>query len=372
MLKQETPDWKETNVANIGTEEDKAARKAAAETEEAWSGAGQAPGLQIWRIEKMKVKTWPSEEYGKFFSGDSYILLKTSKKDESSDSLKWDIHFWLGQESSQDEKGVAAYKTVELDDLLNTAPVQHREVQGYESESFLSYFPNGVQLLEGGVESGFRHVEPTSYKPRLLHIKGRRNCRVFQVPLACSSLNEGDVFILDLGLSIVQWNGKTAHPLEKRKASEIAAAIRSERQGRATVQVLDSGSEGRDGQAFFSSLSGSREDVAEASSLSDEAAEKLRISTRVFRLSDATGAMKFTEESVANGVKSALESKDAFVVDTGSQIFTWIGKDASANERRFAIRYAEQYLTEFSRPSHIPITRVQEGAETKDFLQAIA
>ena len=39
------------------------------------------------------------------------------------------------------------------------------------------------RYLEGGVASGFKKVEKDKYEPRLLHVKGRRNIRVWQVCL---------------------------------------------------------------------------------------------------------------------------------------------------------------------------------------------
>ena len=56
------------------------------------------------------------------------------------DEMCYNLHFWIGQESTQDEYGAAAYKTVELDTYLEDKPIQHREVQGFESKIFKSYF----------------------------------------------------------------------------------------------------------------------------------------------------------------------------------------------------------------------------------------
>lgn len=129
----------------------------------------------------------------------------------SSDALYHDIHIWIGNESSQDEYGTAAYKMVEADNYLGGIPVQHRQVEGHESEAFHSYFSeHPLEYLEGGVESGFRHVEPTPEKPFLFRVKGtRKKMSLSQMPMRKTSLNEGDSFILYGGKARVWcWHGK--------------------------------------------------------------------------------------------------------------------------------------------------------------------
>ncbi len=51
-------------------------------------------------------------------------------------------NFW------QDEAGSAAIFAVQLDDGLGGVPVQYREVQGHESDLFLSYFKGGKLFLK--------------------------------------------------------------------------------------------------------------------------------------------------------------------------------------------------------------------------------
>ncbi len=166
MLKQQEYKIADTNLALFGTPLEKEVKLAAALSDPEWKAmhdAKPAVGFHVWRIEKFTVKKWPKERFGQFHTGDSYILLHTYKVE---DKFCYDIHFWLGAETTQDEAGTAAIKTVELDDSLGQVPVQHREVQDHESPLFLSYFnkTGGIRILAGGVDSGFNRVKPNEYK----------------------------------------------------------------------------------------------------------------------------------------------------------------------------------------------------------------
>lgn len=203
--KQERVPWQESNLSEIGSELDKKIREAAAEHEAAWNDLGQEAMLKVWRMEQFQVVEWPSSKHGRFHVGDSYLVLNSH---EENDKLIHDVHIWIGAESSQDEYGTAAYKMVELDDSLGGVAIQHREVQGHESELFKSYFGT-IMSLRGGVESGFTHVEPTVEEPHLYRIKGtEKSMRLTQMPVERASLNSGDCFILMLSPEqVFLWNG---------------------------------------------------------------------------------------------------------------------------------------------------------------------
>jgi hypothetical protein len=271
----------------------------------------------------------------------------------------------LGKHTTQDEAGTAAYKTVELDDLLGGAPIQHREVQGHESDLFMSYFNNNIKLMEGGVDSGFKHVEPEKYRPRLLHCKGKKKVRVTEVENSGSSLNSGDVFIVDAGLHIYQWNGSKSGIFEKNKGAALSRAISDERGGRAKVHVVEESTEDND---FWQLLGGKPSKIKTADEGgSDEEAERSQ-TKKLFHLSDATGTMVFKEIASGPSIKyNLLQSDDVFIYDVGAEVFVWIGKGSSPEEKRNAMSFAQDYLKKNSRPLFLPVTRLLEGAENGVF-----
>ncbi|KAI5081901.1 hypothetical protein GOP47_0001644 [Adiantum capillus-veneris] len=328
----------------------------------AFEGAGQTPGLEVWRIENFQPVRVPESDVGKFYSGDSYIVLKTTVL--KSGAFQYDVHFWLGKATSQDEAGTAAIKTVELDTILEDRAVQYREVQSHETDKFLSYFKPCIIPLDGGVASGFKEVEAEKFEPRLYTCKGRRAVRVTQVPNSVSSLNHDDVFILDTESKIYQFNGSTSSIQERAKALEVVQYIKDTyHEGTCDVAVIDDGElDDETGAGEFWNLFGGlvpigNRDPAENDPVSDTFTRKFYVveEGKVLEL-DATPL-----------TKDLLESKKCFVLDCGTEVFVWSGRMTSLEERKAAYAAAEELLTAQNRPKHTHITRVIEGSETSPF-----
>jgi len=359
--------FEDSNISNYGSKEHKDLKRAAAASEPAWVGCGKTPGIETWRIEKFKVVKQDKKTQGHFYSGDAYIVLYTYKQAES-DKLLYNVHFWLGEKSSQDEQGTAAYKTVELDDLLGDLPVQYREVQGYESEQFMTIFGGKITIMEGGIDSGFNHIKPEAYNPRLLHMKGKKHVRVTEVALTWKSLNDGDVFLLDAGLNIYQWNGTTAGIYEKRKAAEQILALKNIRNGKPKSVVID-GLE--DYEEFWKILGGkpSRAELAPATPDDVKVEAKSKV---LFELSDKTGELKMTKIAEGAVSRGQLDAKEVYILDLGHTVYSWIGKEASPAERAGGIKFATDYLKKAGRPLSVPVIRVLHGAEPPSFTSELS
>ncbi|XP_031564935.1 gelsolin-like protein 1 [Actinia tenebrosa] len=364
LRKSKKYDWKDSNLALFGSDLEKNIKKESAKGEPVWENAGTKVGLQIWRIVDFKVTHWPKSKYGQFYDGDSYIILNTYKKDPKSDALSYDVHFWIGRYSSQDEYGTAAYKTVELDTLLDDKPIQHREVMNHESELFKSYFKE-IIYLNGGADSGFKIDQPESYKPRLLEFRKVDNkMYVTEKPLKKSSISNGDVYLIDMGLTVIQWNGKDSSPFERIEAQKLQQKLESDRNGKVKSEVLD--------EQDINNLDESLRSVIPDSGPPDEEAPTRRqpFEKVLNRLSDSSGQLKFTEVSRGSHVKrSQLCSDDVFILETETECFVWTGKGASIEERKKCMQYAHHYVQRSVNPFN-PITVVKEGNETDNFNRA--
>uniref|UniRef100_A0AAY4C4I7 Villin-1 n=1 Tax=Denticeps clupeoides TaxID=299321 RepID=A0AAY4C4I7_9TELE len=324
------------------------------------------PGLQIWR--NMELVPCPPKTYGHFFEGDSYLILYTNS------AFSYDIHYWLGNGTSQDEQGAAAIYTTLMDDHLGGVAVQHRETQGYESSTFKGYFKEGIIYKKGGVASGMKQVETNTYNVRrLLHVKGKKNVAAGEVDMSWNSFNKGDVFLLDMGNLIIQWNGPLSNRMERLKGMNLAKDIRDrERGGRAKVTVVEGDDEKSSEEAMkvMNQVLGERKQIKDP--IPDEVVDqKLNSSIKLFHISDAEGNLVVQEVAVKPLTQDLLKQEDCYLLDQGGvRIFIWKGKKSSKKERSESLVKAEVSL-KFSKgyPPSTYVETVNDGAESALFKQ---
>jgi hypothetical protein len=114
---------------------------------------------------------------------------------------------------------------------------------------------------------------------RLFQIRRSKHVtRSVQVPLACSSLNDGDAFVLDAGATIYTWFGTQSPPFEKERTAQMAHNLAEQRHGHAQV-IVDVGDECHK----FWELLGGKGEIQAPSPADDE--ELLEQETKLYVLS---------------------------------------------------------------------------------------
>ncbi|KAK2490675.1 hypothetical protein MC885_017234 [Smutsia gigantea] len=282
----------------------------------AFRAVGTDPGIITWRIEKMELMVVPSSAHGNFYEGDCYVILSSRRV---GSLLSQDIHFWIGKDSSQDEQSYAAIYTTQLDDYLGGSPVQHREVE-----------------------------------------------------MSWDSFNRGDVFLLDLGKAIIQWNGPESNCGERLKAMLLAKDIRDrERGGRAELGVIEGDKEAASPELMkvLQDTLGRRSMIKPA--VPDEIRDQQqKSSVMLYHVSDSAGQLAVTEIATRPLVQDLLNHDDCYILDqSGTKIYVWKGRGATKVEKQTAVSKALNFIMMKGYPSSTNVETVNDGAESAMFTQ---
>ncbi|KFP91715.1 Villin-1, partial [Apaloderma vittatum] len=317
------------------------------------------PGIQIWRIENMEMVPVPTKSYGSFYEGDCYVLLSVGQP----------LVLWRTEDGlcpGEDWGGVHKHLPVHGHIRRDTPGVRQGGPRVDAVSVPLSY-------KKGGVASGMKHVETNTYNiQRLLHVKGKKNVIAAEVEVSWKSFNRGDVFLLDLGQLIVQWNGPESNRNERLKAMTLAKDIRDrERGGRAKVGVVD----GEDEDAspglmqVLTHVLGEKREI-KAATPDDKVDQKLNSALKLYHVSNASGNLIMQEVGIRPLTQDMLLHEDCYILDqAGLKIFVWKGKNANKEEKQQAMSRALGFIKAKNYPESTSVETENDGSESTVFRQ---
>jgi len=178
---------------------------------------------------------------------------------------------------------------------------------------FLSYFKPSVEYLPGGIESGFREVKEKKHEPRLLQCKGERYPRVFSVDMKADSINEGDVFILDMGDKIYFWPGDQCNVTEKMKALEVATNMRKGERHCAADILFPKEQDAVD-QEFWKILGGKPAVITPYTPDDPDVPEEDH-GYKLYKISNDTGKLLCTEVTERPLTRAHLDTTNVFILE---------------------------------------------------------
>ncbi|XP_037587229.1 villin-like protein isoform X12 [Cebus imitator] len=328
--------------------------------------------LHIWITENHKMLPVPEGAYGNFFEEHCYVVLHVPQSLKATQGASSDLHYWVGKEAGAEAQGAAATFVQHLQEERGTLTVLHREAQAHESDCFRSYFRPGIIYRKGGLPSDLKHVETNMFNiQRLLHIKGRKHMSATEVELSWNSFNKGDIFLLDLGKMMIQWNGPKTSISEKARGLALTYSIRDrERGGRAQIGVVDDEVKAPDLMQIMESVLGRRVGSLCAAMPNKDINQLQKANICLYHIYEKGKDLVVLELATPPLTQDLLQEEDFYILDQGGfKIYVWQGRLSSLQERKAAFSRAAGFIQAKGYPTYTNVEVVNDGAESAAFKQ---
>lgn len=348
--------------------------------------------VRVWRVEGITRVTMNKTICGQFYSSNCYILLYAYTPQGMPE--KYILLYWIGLNSSRDDRGSAAILTKYIADSLDGKKLIVRVVEGQEPPYLRRLFRGSLMIHRGSSpsaveeapkkknslldafsmksksEKGVNAVEQLSRVllnskakggnvPALYAYVGTTALTLYslQVPLEASSLNSVDNFVLYSGNFAYI---RVANPTHKDTIIKLAESKLRDIDGKAEFDTIafNAGSEPED---FWSKLGGKASVNKQSSYLNKPKARH----PRLYHATARSGAFRVSE--VEYFKRTDLFDDEVFILDVFDVIICWVGAAVSTQENDLAVDYAmrlhESLCAIDKRSAEGVIVKVESGEE---------
>nr|XP_026691596.1 villin-1-like isoform X2 [Ciona intestinalis] len=328
-------------------------------------GAGDGR-LEVFLIDKKSLVPIDPSMYGKFFSGECYIVRYTFK--EFGKEMKI-MYYWEGRRSgsstllSTPTRGSRLNSNFRLD-----GTTECRVEIGKEPAHFVAFFKGKFMVLKGSDPKSSNQENPPAPNPdkvpgvTLYVVRGSNiyNTKAIQVRCSSSSLNCNYPYICTTPNTVFLWCGKGCIG-DQRDMGHIMA---NNMLGNKPLWVLE---EGNEVDEFFAALGGRKE---YSNKIVPKDPDTVREAV-TFYYYENNGKYYFKE--MYNISRHDLHSEDIVLIDIYDEVYIWLGSkvDSELAQRSFpiAFRYLQRSYNRGDMKTAVLL--VKEGSEPNIFTRFI-
>jgi len=305
-------------------------------------------GMECFVLEGRKFVRLPEDEIGHFYSGDCYVFLcrywvpvelKDGEEDggeeeveEQEDEFQCVVYFWEGRDAGKMGWLTFTFSLQKKFEALFGDKLEVvRTKQQQEALKFLSHF-KGKYIIHKGKR---KHETAGAELFQIRATMGKLTRRCVQIECDALHLNSEFCYILrvpfdneDSGI-IYTWIGKKTEKEDLEHADELGQEFWQEGY---SVQLVQ---EGEEPENFFWHGIGGRKDYETTADFSRLA--------RLFRCSNEKGFFTVSEKC-SDFCQDDLADDDVMMLDSGHELFIWMGPNASDIEKKLALKSAQVYI----------------------------